>query len=215
MSLLVYCWKGLGKRRRTRMPEDKLKIMVASTVYGFDYQLEQICAILSNYGYEVWNSHLKTIPVDPGLSNPQNCLNAVESCDLLFGIIRTRYGAVVENNISITHQEMRRAIELRKPRWFVAHRDITVARKLLYQYMYDKDKNPIAGFSYKRTAVMDDIRIIDLYNEAILNDVPPEERVGHWVDEYFKMGEILQCLETQFQDVDRVTAIVNQMNQKV
>lgn len=191
----------------------KLKIMVASTIYGFEDQLEQICATLQQYGYEVWNSHIKTIPVHPGLSNPENCLRAVESCDLIFGIIRPQYGAVVNGQISITHQEMQKAIELKKPRWFVAHRDVTIARQLLKQYMLDEHNQPRPGFKYQRTTVMDDVRVINLYNDTILNNVPPQERIGHWVDEYYRLGDILQCLDTQFSDINRVRAIVEQMNQ--
>lgn len=196
------------------MPDAPLKIMVASTVYGFQDQIEQICATLSGYGYEVWNSHIRTIPLNPGMSNPQNCLEAVQNCDVFFGIIRPRYGAVVEGDISITHQEIRRAIELRKPRWFIAHRDITVARQLLKQYMFDQDGNLNPDFAYRRTDIMDDIRVIDLYNEAIMNKVPPEDRVEHWVDEFYRVGDILRCLETQFSNPDRVREIVNQMNQE-
>ena len=196
------------------MPDEPLKIMVASTVYGFQDQIEQICATLSGYGYEVWNSHIRTVPLNPRMSNPQNCLEAVKNCDVFFGIIRPRYGAVVEGDISITHQEIRRAIELRKPRWFIAHRDITVARQLLKQYMFDQDGNINPDFDYRRTDIMDDIRVIDLYNDAIMNNVPPADRVGHWVDEFYRVGDILRCLETQFSNPDRVREIVNQMNQE-
>ncbi len=196
------------------MPGDRLKIMVASTVHGFQDQIDQICGTLTGYGYEVWNSHIRTIPLHPGMSNPQNCLRAVQDCDLFFGIIRPRYGAVVEGDISITHQEIRRAVELRKPRWFIAHRDITVARQLLKQYMFDGEGNPNPSFNYRKTDIMDDIRVIDLYNEATMNDLPPAERVGHWVDEFYKIGDVLSCLETQFFNLDRVREIVNQMNLK-
>lgn len=194
------------------MPEHPLRIMVASTVYGFQDQLEQICATLSGYGFEVWNSHLRTIPLHPGLSNPENCLQAVRDCDLFFGIIRPRYGAVVAGEISITHQEIRHAIELRKPRWFIAHRDITVARQLLKQYMVNTDGTPNTSFAYIRTEILDDVRVIDLYNEAIMNNIPATERVGHWVDEFYKIGDVLKCLETQFSNLDRLRGIVNQMN---
>lgn len=50
----------------------KINIMVASTIFGFEDQLEQICSTLQCYNYEVWNSHIKTIPVHPGLSNTEN-----------------------------------------------------------------------------------------------------------------------------------------------
>lgn len=194
------------------MPGDRLKIMLASTVYGFQDQIEQICGTLTGYGFEVWNSHIRTIPLHPGMSNAQNCLRAVQDCDIFFGIIRPRYGAEIVENISITHQEIRRAIELRKPRWFIAHRDITVARQLLKQYMFDREGNPIPGFNYRRTDIMDDIRVIGMYNEAIMNDLPPAERVGHWVDEFYKIGDVLRCIQTQFSDMDRVREIVNQMS---
>lgn len=188
-----------------------LKIMVASTIYGFEDQLEQICATLKVYGYDVLNSHLKTIPVYPDKSNTENCLLAVQNCDAFFGIVRPQYGSGVIGDISITHQEMRKAIELRKPRWFVAHRDIKIARELLKQYMFTKNKLARKGFKYKRTNVMDDIRVVQLYNDTILDEVPPSERVGHWVDEYLRVGDILKCIETQFGDTGRVRKIVEQM----
>lgn len=190
----------------------KLKIMVASTIYGFEDQLDQVCSTLQTYGYEVWNSHFKTIPVHPAKSNTENCLLAVGSCDLFFGIIRPQYGSGVIGALSITHQEMLKAITLKKPRWFIAHRDITIARQLLKQYMLDEHNQPNPGFTYRRTNVMDDIRVVQLYNDTILNNVPPDERIGHWVDEYFRLVDILKCIETQFADVERVREIVEQMN---
>jgi len=201
--------------KNKEVQEDKLKIMVASTVYNFGDQIKQICATLKGYGYHVLNSHIKTVPTDPNLSNLNNCLAAVESCDLIFGIITPRYGAVVDDsNMSITHREMKTALALKKPHWFIAHRDISVARQLFKQYMYLADGKPNLDFVYKRTEIFDDIRLIDLYNETILNQVPPAERIGHWVEEYFELEDILTVLETQFRDVDRVRKIVEQMKQK-
>lgn len=194
-----------------KAPMPKIKVMVASTIFGYEDQLEQICATLQGYKYEVWNSHMKTIPVHPGLSNTENCLRAVESCDVFFGIIRPRYGAVPGGEFSITHQEMLRAIELKRPRWFIAHRDISIARQLLKQYMYVENGDLNPTFSFSRTEVFDDIRLINLYNATILNDVAPEDRVGHWVDEFFRVGDILNVIKTQFSDHKRVREIVEQM----
>lgn len=193
----------------------KIKVMVASTIYGYEDQLEQICATLQGYGYEVWNSHMKTIPVHPGLSNTENCLRAVDACDVFLGLIRPRYGAVPGGELSITHQEMLRAIELKKPRWFIAHRDIAIARQLLKQYMLDEDGEVRPDFTYRRTEVMDDIRLVKLYNDTILNDVDPAERIGHWVDEFFRIGDILKVMQTQFEDQNRIREIVVQMNVQV
>ena len=60
----------------------KPKIMVGSTVYGFEDQLSQIVAQLNTLGYDVLNSHYGSIQVNPKLSNMDNCLKAVEECDL-------------------------------------------------------------------------------------------------------------------------------------
>jgi hypothetical protein len=41
--------------------------------------------------------------VDPILSNMQNCLNAVENCDIFFGILRPYYGSgIIEETLSCT-----------------------------------------------------------------------------------------------------------------
>jgi hypothetical protein len=83
----------------------KLNLMVASTVYHFGDQLRQICAVLSGFGYNVWNSFIGTIPVHPGQSNLQNCVSAALQCDAFLGIIRPFYGSGVVGARSITHEE--------------------------------------------------------------------------------------------------------------
>ena len=92
--------------------------MVASTVYGFEDQISQIVAQLNTLGYEVLNSHYGSIKVNPRLSNLKNCLNAVEECDLFFGIIRPYYGTGNIGNKNITFEEIKKAIRLKKPYWF-------------------------------------------------------------------------------------------------
>jgi hypothetical protein len=67
--------------------------MVGSTVYGFENDLTTIVALLKRLGYDVLNSHVGTIKVVPTLSNLENCLKAVEECDLFLGIIRPYYGS--------------------------------------------------------------------------------------------------------------------------
>jgi hypothetical protein len=63
------------------MPNDPLKIMVSSTVYGSESDLDQIQAILKGYGYDVVMSKNGTIYVPIGVSNEEACLQAVEDCD--------------------------------------------------------------------------------------------------------------------------------------
>lgn len=95
-----------------------LIVMVSSTVYGIEELLERIYAILTEFGYEVWMSHKGTVPVISTKSAFDNCLHAVEQCDLFLSLITTHYGSGKEDAsaLSITHQELLRAIDLNKPR---------------------------------------------------------------------------------------------------
>lgn len=77
----------------------KPNIMLSTSVYGFENEISQICALLKVLGYNVWNSHLGTIRVNSALSNLENCRKAVEDCDLFLGIIRTQCGTGYMNSI--------------------------------------------------------------------------------------------------------------------
>ena len=97
----------------------KLTILVSSTVYGIEELLDRIYTLLTTYGYEVWMSDKGTIRVFSNRTAFQNCLAAVEKCDLFLGIITPNYGSGQDpakpSEPSITHQEMRKAIELDQP----------------------------------------------------------------------------------------------------
>ncbi|MCH8012694.1 MAG: DUF4062 domain-containing protein [Candidatus Marinimicrobia bacterium] len=191
--------------------DGKITILVASSVYGFEDQLMQICGLFEQMDYHPVNSHYRTLPVDPSKSNLENCLEAVSNCDVLFGILRPFYGSGLIGNTSITHEEMKLSLTLKKPRWFIAHRDIRVARVLFKQYMYNSDGTQNSTFHYHPTSLLDDIRVIDMYNDTIQNNIPPEERVGHWTDEYFTLYDILKVINTQFSDKNRILNIIDNM----
>jgi hypothetical protein len=185
--------------------------VVASTVYGYEDQLNQVCGLFEQMGYQPISSHYKTMPADPSKSNLENCLTAVENCDAFFGILRPFYGSGIIGDTSITHEEMKKAIELKKPRWFVVHRDIRVARELFKQYRYLPDKCLNPDFTYHPTKLMDDIRVIDMYNDTILNDIDPAERVGHWTDEFYNFNDIEKVIHTQFKNKERILNIIQKM----
>jgi len=195
------------------MTEDgRIEIMVASSVYNYEDQINEICGILEQMGYHPISSHYKTMPTDPSKSNLENCIIAAQKCDAFFGIIRPFYGSGVIGETSITHEEMKTAIALKKPRWFIAHRDIRVARELFKQYRYLPDKSLNPDFVYKPTKLLDDIRVIDMYNDTILNDIDPAERIGHWTEEYFTIQDIKKVIQTQFHDKNRILDIIKKMN---
>lgn len=188
----------------------KPKLMVASTVYYFEDQIVQICGVLAGFGYDVWNSHIGTIPQHAGRSNQQICVDAAKNCDVFLGFIRPFYGSGKIGTRSITHEEFRTAIGERKPRWFMAHRDVTFSRQLLKPYMFNRKGEP-TKFKLKENPVLDDLRVIDLYNDAIQNDVPVANRRGHWVQEFYRLPEVLFYVEKQFKDVDRIRRICREM----
>lgn len=193
------------------MPKETIKIMVSSTVYGFEKDLRILCAAIESYKsaryeYKVLNSHLGTIYVAPGVSNTEACLRAVDECDFFLGIILPRYGS------GITHQEFSRAIAIDKPRGFLSHYAVRYARELLAQYMYNdvkkSQKNP--DFGFRKTAVFEDARIIDMYNEAIQNNKPIEQR--RWVHEFGHFeGDEMKFIETEFKNINRLKSDLDEL----
>ena len=171
----------------------KIKIMVGSTVYGFENELYQIVALLQTLGYEVLNSHVGTIKVNPKLSNLENCLNAVDECDLFLGIIRPYYGTGNIGEKNITFEEIKRAIELKKPYWFLVHRDVVFARKL-FTKIKDADKIEVRKNNFF------DPRCIDVYNYVIKNHIPITLRNGNWAQEFYRLDEMSIYVKTQFED---------------
>lgn len=160
------------------MAKQKIKIMLSSTVYNFKTEIEQIYATLTGYGYEVLCSHMGTVYNVPGKSPEESCLLAVEECDFFFGIIYPFYGS------GITHAEFKKAIELNKPRGFLAHHDVAFARQLLMQFMIDAAGAKTEFALTKKTPVMDDLRVIDMYNDAVGDGLPLNKRL--WAQEFYK-----------------------------
>jgi hypothetical protein len=85
----------------------KLTILVSSTVYGIEELLDRVYTLLTRYGYDVWMSHKGTMPVRSDRTAFQNCIAAVDDCNLFLGIITPHYGSGQNldrpNEPSITH----------------------------------------------------------------------------------------------------------------
>ena len=179
--------------------------MVGSTVYGFEDQLSQIVAQLNTLGYEVLNSHHGSIKVNPHLSNLENCLKAVEECDLFLGIIRPYYGTGNIGDKNITFEEIKKAIELKKPYWFLVHRDVVFARNL-FKKMKLKSGDEIIIEDNK----LFDKRCINVYEYVIQNHVPVTLRNGNWAQEFYRLDEMMIYINAQFTDIDFITEVLNQ-----
>lgn len=70
-------------------------------------------------------------------------------------------------------------IELDKTRWFIAHHYVTFAREILKQYMY-RGSRMNKGFTFKKTAIMDSHKVIDMYNDAIQHQLNFSDRKANY-----------------------------------
>jgi hypothetical protein len=188
-----------------KIKEQKVKIMVGSTVYGFEDNLSQIVAILKTMGYDVINSSHGTVKVNPTLSNLDNCLKAVEECDLFLGIIRPYYGTGNIGETNITFEEFKKAIELKKPYWFLVHRDVTFARQLLQKIELKSGEEII----FKKSPIFDK-RCIEVYNYVIQNHVEVTLRNGNWAQEFYRLDEALTYVNAQFSDKEFINQVMKQ-----
>ncbi len=185
--------------RKAENVEKKLTILVSSTVYGIEELLERIYSLLTAYNYEVWMSHKGTIPVFSDKNAFSNCIEAVEKCDLFLGIITSNYGSgIKEGELSITHKEMKKAIELKKPRWFLAHDQVVFARRLLYDLGY-KNSTEREQLSLKRKALsISDLRVIQMYEDATMEKLPLDDRQGNWVQKFDRDDDANLFIVSQF-----------------
>ena len=182
--------------------------MVGSTIYKFENELSAIVATLETLGYDVISSYAGTVKVNPHLSNLDNCIKAVGECDLFLGIIRPFYGTGNIGEKNITFEEMKEAVRLNKPYWFMAHRDVTFCRQLQRKLVTPID------FNFKKkddNKYFFDARTLEIYDFAIKSyEKDVTNRTGNWVQEFYRLDEILKYIFTQFEDTDRIEQIIKE-----
>ena len=201
----------------------KLTVMVSSTVYGVEELLDRVYSLLTAFGYEVWMSHKGTVPVSSNETAFESCLKAVEKCDLFLGIITPQYGSGFDaTGLSITHKEMKKAIELNKPGWFLAHDQVVFARRLLMDLGYKTQEQRSELTLRKGAASISNIKVIDLYEDATMEKLPLDDRQGNWVQkfdrdddanlfvvaQFSRYQDVEQRLTEHFQNVSQVSASV-------
>jgi len=183
--------------------QTKMKVMVSSSVRHKEPMLDQIYGLLDGLGYKVWMSYRGTVPNIPGKSAFDSCLAAVEHCDIFFGIITPHYGSGhVAGQLGITHRELLKAIDLGMPRFMLAHEHVVSARRLLMDLGYPDAVARAALNLRKGAVIIDDLRLIDMYEAATREDLPLEDRTDNWVQQYRMPPEAMQFAEEQFSRVD-------------
>lgn len=187
-------------------------VMISSAVFGFEELLDRIYASLVQMNYEVWMSHKGTMPVYPEVTALDSCKQAVKECDLFLGIILPRYGSGKEKkeDDSITHDEIREAIHLRKPRWILAHDHVVFARNFLAKLDYDS-KEKREALKLKPSPTFEDLRIIDMYEMATRHDVEVyKDRVGNWVQTFGSPEDAQLFAVSQFRRYQEAEAFVKE-----
>ncbi|GAK93438.1 hypothetical protein JCM19298_2157 [Nonlabens ulvanivorans] len=187
--------------------KQNIKVMVASTVYGFENELSAIVGQLSTLGFDVINSHHGTVKVNPNLSNLDNCLNAVEECDFFVGIIRPYYGTGNIDDKNITFEEIKAAIKLNKPYWFLVHRDVVFGRLLLGKIECEDGK----GYTIKKNRFFDE-RSINIYNHVVKDEEPIALRNGNWAQEFYRLDEAMTYIQAQFGDKEFIESLIKDSN---
>jgi hypothetical protein len=192
-----------------------IKVFVASTVYNFEYVLRQVYELLDSYGYDVCMSHMGTILLDSSKSNLDNCINAVNECDVFVGFIRPDYGSGVlkKGDKSITHYEFETAYQREIPRFVLADYRVVFTRSLFRDSFVIEDsiakRIDFDQISFENNKVMD-TRCIRMYNEAIKDkEKPASKRTGNWVQEYISYDDIKMHLESQFKYPERIKKLID------
>lgn len=196
---------------------EPLKIMVSSTVYGIEDALDRVYDILTGFGYTVWMSHKGSIPNFSNRTAFEDCLEAVSNCDLFLGIIGTSYGSGVDKDdptaLSISHQELQLAMRLNKLRWMLAHANVITARTLLDKLGYE-GRDARSKLKLKRSDVLGDLRLIDMYEEATIDNLVPKtpvaKRKGNWVQKFQNAGEAGAYAVFQFHRYQEIEAYVRE-----
>lgn len=190
-----------------------IKIMISSSIYGFEDNIRQVAALLQSMGYEVISSLLGTIKVHPGKSNLENSILAVEECDVFLGFIRTYCGTGNIGDKNITFEEFRHAIEMGKPYWFMAEHDVEFSRKIFTRGVSPIETGKNIWDVIKPNRRVFDPMCIDMYNLVIKDDnkdIP--SRTGNWVQPFYCMDDIRIFVQTQFGDTAYIRELVESSN---
>jgi hypothetical protein len=101
-------------------------------------------------------------------------------------------------------------LELEKPRWFLAHHDLIFARSLLRDLGYGTSAQR-ATLKLAGRKLVDDLRVIDVYEEVIQAEKKLRDRRGNWAQPYATPSDANIFVVSQFlRYTDAIQFIKNQ-----
>jgi len=186
-----------------------LIVFVASSVYGNEDLLERFYKVLTEIGFEVWMSYKGKLPVVPGKTNPEICLDAVEKADCFIGILTGRSGSGKDPGEKfIFHKEVEKAIALNKPRWFLVHHDVSIAREAL-RPLLEK------GTEFQPSNVIKDKEVLEIYDLIHKPKRGFYKDTDRWIQEYRTVYEAAEYVQTQLKRYfESITWIINSLIQE-
>lgn len=162
----------------------KLNIFVSSTCYDLSQIRDDIKQCILALGHNPILSELKEFPIDPNLSNSENCINAVKNeADIFVLLIGNKYGSVLESGKSITNTEFITAVEKRIPIYTFALKQMTTILPLWEQ-------NPDMDLS----SIVDNKKVFEF-----LADV--RKKSGLWNFEFEKAQDVTEILKSQLSNL--------------
>jgi len=211
-ELLVKFQQSIVKEKK----KGQIKIMLASTVYGFEDQLSKIIEDLKQNEFKVLNSFFGSIQVNPKLSNLDNCIQAVHDTNWFSGLVRPYYGTGNIDEKNITFEEINTAIKLQKPRWFYVHRDVIFASRIMEfievkkVLIKDGSKKTVSEKNILHKNKHIDSETIELYDRVTKNyEKDLKLRNGNWAQEYYSFTEAEIYIKTQFSDYSFIDNLIN------
>ncbi|MCK4255530.1 DUF4062 domain-containing protein, partial [candidate division WOR-3 bacterium] len=166
-------------------------IFIASSVYGNEDLLEHIYKVLNKIGYKVWMSYRGMLPVTPGKSNAEICLDAVEKADCFIGFLTGRSGSGKDPGEKFIFQkEVEKAIKLNKPRWFLVHHDVSVAREV-WRPLLEK------GIEFQPSNIIKDEEVLEVYDLIHKPKRGFYKDTDRWIQEYRTLDEAKNYTQTQ------------------
>ena len=210
-------------------------VMISSSVNGYEDQLLQIESMFNSLGYWVVMSMSGTMKVNPHLHNFDNCLKAVEGCDVFFGIIRPDCGTGRAGDECVTFQEFKHARKLNKPCWYVIDNKIKIYKNLLKtltlrEFPDTKDENLNAAItSYYDRQIRGRKhlpRVLDFFESKDFRQFDPqcfdmedfvnhkgmarEEVTNNWMQYCNNLLEIAKFIRTNFEDKSFIDSIIKE-----
>lgn len=163
--------------------------MISSTVLDFIDSRKILKGVLKSAGYNVIISEDGDIKVDSGQTIFDNCLEAVESSDIVITLIGSRYGSLYNESeeISITRQEYRHALLHNKRRLIFINNSVWNARKIYKEYLNE-------GYDFKKSDIITDMRILSFIDEVVGNE--------EWILQFNNVIDLIALVKKQLNIVD-------------